>query len=87
MAATPAADLTGWLSTMLDVVFPPMVATAVLSPLIIIEVIGRTILRSGSAILPPILLLGLSILFIRWRDRSRGAAQTAADEGSQIAAA
>ena len=85
--ATPASDLTGWLSTMLDVAFPPMVASAVLSPFIIIEVIGRTILRSGSAIFPPILLLGLSILFLRWRDRGREAARSSGDGGSQAAAA
>jgi hypothetical protein len=86
-AATPAADLSGWLASMLDVVLPPMVASVVLSPFVVMEVIARTILRSGSAILLPILLLGLSIVFLRWRDRRRGPAQTAADEGSQAAAA
>jgi hypothetical protein len=82
VAAPPAADLTAWLSTMLDVVFPPMVAAAVLSPFVIVEVIGRTILSSGSAILVPMLMLALSILFLRWRDRGRLAAETVGDEAS-----
>jgi hypothetical protein len=86
--ATPEADLSGWLASTFDVVLPPMVASVVLSPFVIIEVIAGTVLRSGSSILLPILLLCLSILFLRWRDRSRGAALTAADdEGSQAAAA
>jgi cell pole-organizing protein PopZ len=86
--ATPEADLSGWLASTFDVVLPPMVASVVLSPFVIIEVIAGTVLRSGSSILLPILLLCLSILFLRWRDRSRGAALTTADdEGSQAAAA
>jgi hypothetical protein len=71
-AATPAADLAGWMSSMLDVVLPPMVGTVVLSPLIVIEVIVRTMLRSGSSMLLPVLLLGLSLLYLRWRDRRNG---------------
>jgi hypothetical protein len=58
-----------------------------LSPLIIIEVIGREMLRSGAAILLPILLLGLSLLFLRWRDRKCQAGQALAEAGPEIAAA
>jgi len=84
---SPVADLTGWVASMLDVVLPPMVVSVVLSPLIIIEVIGRAMLRSGAAILLPILLLGLSLLFLRWRDRNRQAGQALAEAGPGIAAA
>jgi hypothetical protein len=80
---SPVADLTGWVASMLDVVLPPMVVSVVLSPLIIIEVIGRAMLRSGAAIL----LLGLSLLFLRWGDRNHQAGQAVAEAGPEIAAA
>ena len=84
---SPVADLSGWVASMLDVVLPPMVVAVVLSPLIIMEVIGRTMLRSGSAILLPIVLLGLTLLFFRWRDRKREAAHAATTEGPEAATA
>ena len=84
---SPVADLSGWVASMLDVVLPPTVVAVVLSPLIIIEVIGRTILRSGSAILLPIVLFSLTLLFFRWRDRKREAAHAIATEGPEAATA
>ena len=70
-APTPMADLSGWLASMLDVALPPVVVAVVLSPLIVLEIVARTIFRSGLAIFPPILLLGATLLFLRWRDRRR----------------
>ena len=70
-APSPMADLSGWLASMLDVALPPVVVAVVLSPLIVLEVVARTVLRSGLALLPPIVLLGGALLFFRWRDRRR----------------
>ena len=84
---SPVEDLSGWVASMLDVVLPPMVVAVVLSPLIVIEVIGRTMLRSGSAILLPIVMLSLTLLFFRWRDRKRAAAHAVATEGPEAATA
>jgi len=70
-APAPMADLSGWLASMLDVVLPPVVVAVVLSPLIILEVVTQTVLHSGLAILPPIVLLGAALLFLRWWDRRR----------------
>lgn len=65
-----------------------MVGTIVLSPLIVIEVVVRAVLGSGSSIVPPVGLLGLSLLFLWWRDRKSGAGDGTgeAGAGTQVAA-
>ena len=79
-APSPTEDLSGWLASILDVALPPTFAAVVLSPLIVIEIVGRIILRSGSSIVPPVFLLGLALFVFYWRDRRREAATTVGED-------
>jgi hypothetical protein len=79
-APSPTEDLSGWLASILDVALPPTFAAVVLSPLIVIEIVGRIILRSGSSIVPPVFLLGLSLFLFYWRDRRREASATVGED-------
>ena len=67
-------DLSGWLASIRDVALPTLVVSIVMSPFIV-EVLGRSVLRSGLAMLPPILLLGTALLLLRSRQRRSDAAR------------
>jgi hypothetical protein len=62
----------------LDTVLPPEVVDLVLSPLLILEILARTILDGGARVIGPLALLGLSgLLMFAYDRRSRRTAPAA----------
>jgi hypothetical protein len=62
----------------LDTVLPPEVVDLVLSPLLILEILARTILDGGARMIGPLTLLGLSGLLMFGYDRRSRRAVSAA---------
>jgi len=61
---------TGGIASLLDTILPPGLVDLVLSPLLILEILIRTIVDGGAAILGPITLLALSAYGIFKYDRN-----------------
>jgi hypothetical protein len=72
--------LTGTLTNGLSVVLPPTVATAVLSPLIVFEVLLGTLVSSARSLVLPSLLLLISWVLLMPRRRRHSSEDQAGTE-------
>jgi hypothetical protein len=63
------AVITTQVSTVLETVLPPAVVNAVLSPLLVVEILTKTIMADGQKVLLPVALLALCALLIALGDR------------------
>jgi hypothetical protein len=57
----------------LEIVVPPVVVTGLLSPFIVVEILVRTLIDAGRAVLLPSALLAGSLAIAMSRGRMRGA--------------
>lgn len=64
------ASATDRMGALLDAVLPPAIVDLVLSPLLILEILIRTIVDGGMRVMGPLLLLGVSAFGIFLYDRS-----------------
>jgi hypothetical protein len=69
MTSGSGSTATQRVAAALDTLLPPAVVDLVLSPLLILEILGRTILDGGARVLGPLSLLGVSALAMFMYDR------------------